>query len=65
MRSFTKMGSKSHSQTLKLYSYGFLFKTLQILELFLTYLSSKRQQILASFTLEIIEKFKPLVDTQY
>lgn len=65
MRSFTKLGSKSQPHMLKIYSYGFLFKTVQILDLFLTYLSSKRQQILLSFPIEIIEKFKPLVDTLY
>jgi len=65
MRSFTKLGSKGQPQAFKIYSYGFLFKTVQILDLFLTYLSSKRQQILLSFPTEIIEKFKPLVDTLY
>jgi hypothetical protein len=65
VRSFTKLGSKSQPHALKIYSYGFLFKTVQILDLFLTYLSSKRQQILLSFPIEIIEKFKPLVDTLY
>ena len=35
------------------------------MDLFLTYLNSKRHQILLSFTIECLEKFKPLVDILY
>jgi DNA integrity scanning protein DisA with diadenylate cyclase activity len=42
-----------------------LYKNLQLLDLFLTFLHNKRQQILLSFSLECLEKFKPLVDQLY
>ncbi|CDW88478.1 UNKNOWN [Stylonychia lemnae] len=45
----------------RLYSYGYLFKNLLLLEQFLNFMQ-KRQQILGSFTQELLDKFRPLVD---
>eukprot|EP00347_Sterkiella_histriomuscorum_P022084 403331737 len=56
-------GRKSLSN-FKIYSYGFLFKNIMILDLFLNFIG-KRQQILASFTQELLDKFRPLVDLLY
>lgn len=38
---------------------------MSLLDLFLNFMSGKRQQILSSFTQECIEKCKPLVDLLY
>ncbi len=71
VRNFARMGGggsgspiKNLSQ-FKIYSYGFLYKNLQLLDLFLTYLNSKRHQILQNFTIECLEKCKPVVDSLY
>jgi hypothetical protein len=55
-------GSLQHQ--FKVHSYGSLSKTIQLLDLFLMFLNQKNQ-ILLSFTLECLEKFKPLVDQLY
>ena len=69
IKNFGKIGTSGSPQKFqgqfKVYSYGFLYKNIQLMDLFLTYLNSKRHQILLSFTIECLEKFKPLVDILY
>jgi hypothetical protein len=62
---FGKIAGTTGIKQIKIHSYGYLYKNLQLLDLFLTYLNSKRHLILQSFTLECLEKFKPVVDTLF
>lgn len=57
--------STTTQSNFRVFSFGSLFKTVYLLDIFLCFLNNKRQQILLSFTVECLEKFKPLVDTFY
>lgn len=56
---------RKQGRELRVLSYGSLHKAVSLLDLFLNFMSGKRQQILSSFTQECIEKCKPLVDVLY
>jgi hypothetical protein len=56
---------RKQGRELRVFSFGSLHKAVSLLDLFLNFMSGKRQQILSSFTQECLEKFKPLVDALY
>ena len=59
------LSKQSQIHNFKVFSYGNLYKAIQLLEMFLNYMNNKSQLILSSFSIECLEKFKPLVDILY